>query len=81
MAGSRWVVQGLCVFLSQAGIDGGAIPWIRPREVRAFWDVKSVEIPTGVHRARCSFGAQEQAVDRPRPLMTRGSIARRYVNI
>lgn len=31
--------------MSQAGVGGGLIPWLRPRERRAFWDVTIEEVP------------------------------------
>ncbi len=46
--------------VSQAGSDGGSVPWFRPRERRAFWYAKSEEVPTGVDRARGSADAGER---------------------
>ncbi len=43
--------------LSQAGFDGGPVPWFCPRGTGAFWHAKSEEVSTGVDRAGRPPGA------------------------
>ena len=50
--------------LSQAGCGGGCVPWFRPRERRAFWDVTIEEVPRGVVGARDAAGVRVGPPDR-----------------
>ncbi len=64
LAGKATLLICLGQALSQAGFDGGLIPWFRPRERRAFWYGTFEEVPRGVVGARDAAGVRVGAPDR-----------------